>query len=170
MTERNYSMRLPNARREGLIVEELAGETLVYDLGTHKAHSLNASAALVWRHCDGRTSAQAMARILHEELKAPESEELVSLALDRLKAARLLTDDSPRSDDRVTRRAVMKKLALAGGLSLLLPTVHSIIAPTPAQAQTCINPGGLPPGATCSVNAQCCSDFCDQFTSTCLQV
>ena len=73
-------MQLPNARREGLIVEELAEETLVYDLDTHRAHSLNSSATLVWRHCDGRTSVSEMAQIMHDELKAPASEELVMLA------------------------------------------------------------------------------------------
>src|SRR5688572_2745946 len=139
-------MQLPNARRERLLVEELAEETLVYDLDNHKAHSLNATAALVWRHCDGKKSVGDVARIMHDELNAPESEELVILALDRLQAARLLADDAPTNSAQVSRRAVMKKLALAGGLTLLLPAIHSIVAPTPAQAQTCIGPGTLPPG------------------------
>src|SRR5947207_11051235 len=82
-------MHIPNARRERLIIEELEGETLVYDLDSHKAHSLNASAALVWRHCDGRTTVSDIARIMHNELKAPLSEDLVLLALDRLQTARL---------------------------------------------------------------------------------
>lgn len=161
-------MQLPNARRERLLVEELAEETLVYDLDNHKAHSLNASAALVWRHCDGKKSVGDVARIMHDELDAPESVELVMLALNRLEAARLLADDAPRSEAQVSRRAVMKKLALVGGLTVLLPAIHSIVAPTPAQAQTCVNQGGLPPGAVCVNNIDCCSNTCDQGTLRCL--
>ena len=161
-------MQLPNARRERLLVEELAEETLVYDLDNHKAHSLNATAALVWRHCDGKKSVSDVARIMHDELSAPQSEELVLLALDRLEAARLLADDAPRNHTEISRRAVMKKLALVGGLTVLLPAIHSIVAPTPAQAQTCVGPGTLPPGAACSNNDQCCSGTCDQGTLRCL--
>jgi hypothetical protein len=161
-------MQLPNARREGLIVEELAGETLVYDLGAHKAHSLNPTAALVWRCCDGVKTVEDAAEALHEELQAPRSEDLVILALDRLRGAKLLADDAPAPSTEISRRSVMKKLALAGGLVVILPVIHSIVAPTPAQAQTCVNPGGFPPGTPCSNNLQCCSNICDQFTLSCL--
>ena len=37
----------PKARTDGLLVEEMDGETLVYDLDTHGAHCLNPAAALV---------------------------------------------------------------------------------------------------------------------------
>ena len=46
---------LPAARTSGLVVRELAEETLVYDEERHRAHCLNRTAALVWRHCDGKT-------------------------------------------------------------------------------------------------------------------
>src|SRR5207302_9341317 len=39
----------PTAREEALVVEDLADETLVYDLDRDKAHSLNATAAAVDR-------------------------------------------------------------------------------------------------------------------------
>ena len=155
-------MQLPNARRERLIVEELTEETLVYDLDAHKAHSLNPSAALVWRHCDGRTSVRDMARIMHDELKAPVSEDLVMLALDRLQTAKLLSDSVP-AEDGISRRAVMKKLALVGGLSVLLPAIHSIVAPTPAMAQTC-----FPNGSFCTSGAQCCSGICNPDPPECV--
>ena len=62
------SALLPRARQEELVVEELPDETLVYDLKRHKAHCLNRAAALVWQHCDGRTTSSDMAEILEQGL------------------------------------------------------------------------------------------------------
>jgi len=38
----------PRKRRDGLVVQELPEETLVYDLERHKAHCLEAASAAVW--------------------------------------------------------------------------------------------------------------------------
>ena len=46
----------PMARQNGLVVQEMPDEVLVYDLDTNKAHCLNQSAALVWKSCDGNNS------------------------------------------------------------------------------------------------------------------
>ena len=40
----------PRARTEGLVVTELPDELLVYDLERHRAHCLNPTAALVFKH------------------------------------------------------------------------------------------------------------------------
>ena len=47
---------LAKAREEGLIIEPLAREFLVYRAQRHRSHALDATASLVWRHCDGKTS------------------------------------------------------------------------------------------------------------------
>lgn len=47
---------LPRARSQKLVVQELNGETLVYDLQKHKAYCLNRTASQLWRACDGRTN------------------------------------------------------------------------------------------------------------------
>src|SRR4051812_27187471 len=80
----------PKARADGLVVQELMDEILVYDLVRHRSHCLNRTAALVWRHCDGSSSVPEMARRLHQELGAPVGEEAVWLALNRLSRAHLL--------------------------------------------------------------------------------
>src|SRR5438105_12379199 len=96
-------MILPEARSEGLIVEALpGGEVLVYDLATHRAHSLNPSAALVWRQCDGRTSIEDAALQLERALGLPADEAVVRMALDRLARARLIS--TPEGGERVRRR------------------------------------------------------------------
>ena len=157
-------MNLPQARSKNLLVEELAEETLVYDLETNKASSLNPTAAMVWRHCDGKTDSAEVARLVAARFNAPESEDLVTLAVGRLAKAGLLEGAALSNVDTsgITRRAVMKKLALTGGLALLLPAIHSIVAPTPAEAQTC-----LPNGAPCTANTQCCSGHCNPGLDTC---
>jgi len=52
----------PKAREEGLIVEPLDDELLVYDTQSYRSHALNPTAAPVWRHCDGRISLPELAR------------------------------------------------------------------------------------------------------------
>jgi hypothetical protein len=48
---------IPEAWEEGLVVQEMPDEVLGYDLDRHRSHCPNHPAALVWRHCDGRTTA-----------------------------------------------------------------------------------------------------------------
>jgi len=129
----------PKAREEGLIIEPLDDELLVYDTQSHRSNALNATAAFVWRHCDGKTSIPELARLLHAELGAPEDEALALLALDRLAKAKLLEENRlPEGAEKVTRRGVARRLALVGGMTLLLPVIQSIVAPTAAEAATCV--------------------------------
>jgi hypothetical protein len=39
----------PRARKKDLIVRTVQGEVLVYDLGSHRAHCLDAVMASLWR-------------------------------------------------------------------------------------------------------------------------
>src|SRR3954463_10160017 len=50
----------PLARSTELVVEELADELLVYDLRSDEAHCLGATAARVWRACDGENTVAAL--------------------------------------------------------------------------------------------------------------
>ena len=60
----------PVARTESLIVKEVDGETLVYDLTTDKAHCLNETAARVWKNCDGRKNVSEISEALSVETRA----------------------------------------------------------------------------------------------------
>jgi hypothetical protein len=60
----------PLAREEGLVIQELPGELLIYDLNNHKAHCLNQTAAFIWKHCDGMTTVCEMAARLEKEFDA----------------------------------------------------------------------------------------------------
>ncbi len=95
---------MPRAREDELLVEELADETLVYDLRSHTARCLNHTAALVWSHCDGQTSVAEMATMLESELQTPVDEAVVWMALDRLARSRLLTERVTLTEDMASRR------------------------------------------------------------------
>lgn len=147
---------LPRMRVQGLVVDELPDEVLVYDLKRHKAHCLNQTAAMVWHHCDGRSSVAEIKTKLEKELGAPVDEQLVRLALDQLERDHLLADDivPPQAMmASLSRRAMVRRLGI--GAAVAVPLITSIIAPTPAQANTCIA-GGQP----CTASADCCSKIC----------
>jgi hypothetical protein len=146
----------PCARKDRLVVETLPEEMLVYDLDRDRAHCLNETAAMVWRHCDGKRTSKEIAESLSQKLKHPVDEKIVWLALDQLKRNYLLQDAQlpPSPLTGLNRREVVRALGLTAAFAI--PVVASIVAPTPAQAATC-----LPGGATCSSSAQCCSGSCD---------
>jgi hypothetical protein len=128
----------PKARHDDLLVEEIADELVVYDERRKLAHSLNRTASLVWRHCDGRRSIADLAALLRTELNPIADEDLVLVAIDRLEGIDLLEESSGRTADqaRTSRRQVVRKVGRVGVLTLLVPVVTTLVAPTPAQAQS----------------------------------
>jgi len=127
-------------RKQGLIIDDLPDEVLVYDLDRHRAHCLNSTSALVWRHCDGYTSAREIAERLQRELQAPIAEELVWLALRDLERLHLLEDSIslPPRLAGMSRREMVRAFGVAAAVAI--PLAVSLISPTAAQAQT----GGKP--------------------------
>ena len=138
----------PKARSYKLLIHEVDGETVIYDQHRETAHRLNPTAAFVWRHADGNTSVEQMATMLANEFDVPEDPKLVFLALDRLDKAELLRE-GVEVPDGVTRRRMVRMLATAAGSVALVPVVSSIIAPTPAMAQSGGGGGGTPPDVSC---------------------
>jgi hypothetical protein len=125
----------PVARQQGLLCEVIGDETVVFDRKSQKAYRLNPSATIVWRHCDGKTSVEELARILQRELKLTEpAEPLVEMALQKIESLGLLEGPSG-----VTRRQMGRKIAVAAAL---IPAVAAITVPTPARASS---GGGSPP-------------------------
>lgn len=126
----------PLARTADLIVEELSSETIVYDQKRRRAHCLNKTAGLIWQHCDGKTSLPSIARQLSQATGLPVDEEIVALGLRELSSRGLLAAKPVRMDAR-SRRQWIGRLAVAGSAAIaLLPAITSIVAPTPAMAQS----------------------------------
>lgn len=148
--------RLPLARVNDLVVQELAAEILIYDLKRHKAFCLNDSLKLVYQACDGKTS--------FAELKArhPFTDDLISLALQELSEAELLEESpvGPSVLAGVSRRDLLARIGLVSVMAV--PAILSTVVPTPAQAAS-----NLPLLASCTSNSDCASGFCTNGPPRC---
>jgi hypothetical protein len=157
---KKYAERMPRARQEGLIIEDLPGEVLVYDSERDRAHCLNQSAALIWRYCDGKTTVSAMAKRLERDLNTPNvGEKMVSYALEQLSKDHLLEESFVPAAmlGGLTRRQMVRTLGIAAVIAV--PVVTSIVVPTAQAANSC-----SPPGQPCGTSATCCSGLCSGGT------
>jgi len=137
-----------------LLVSEMDGEGLVYDFRSHKAHCLNATAFAVFRQLDGRRSVADIGLLAGRALGQEVGEEAVVAALQQLDEAGLLVRRAaPAPAIDLRRRRALKKMALTAGLSLAVPAVWSIVAPTAAHAASLVS---CSPPAACMSNNTCC--------------
>jgi Coenzyme PQQ synthesis protein D (PqqD) len=156
------TVALPRARKDGLVIKELANETLVYDLERDEAHCLNQTAALVWKRCDGKTTVAKMTSLLQEQLDKSVNADIVWLAIKQLQRFHLVEsyDDVPVAIPSVSRRNLVLKYAPA---ALVLPLIMSISAPTAASAAT--NPAcatvPFPQGCPCGGDSDCDTSNCN---------
>src|SRR6476619_4393607 len=122
----------PKSRTDEIVVQELNGEVLVYDLRDNRAMCLNETSSAVWRACDGSNSvADIAARVGNEDI--------VWLALSELKKEKLIDSvpATPERFDGLSRRDVIKRIGL--GTMIALPLVAGLVAPTAAHAaSTCV--------------------------------
>lgn len=152
----------PQARKEQLTVRELREETLVYDLQSHRAHCLNRTAALVWKHCDGARDVAALAAIVRRELRLgdAEADAAARLALEQLGRRHLLLEAvaPPAEADRLTRRSALRKLAVAAAAAL--PVVMTLRSPNVARADA----------QSCAVAGVCTqtANPCQETVGTCI--
>jgi hypothetical protein len=154
MTEKARTVR-PVARTQGLVIQELPDEVLVYDLDRDRAHCLNPTAAFVWQRCNGKNTTAQIARTMGREFDCAVDEKIVWLAVDQLGRNHLLDRQPapPPSLMGMNRRAMVRALGLAAIVAV--PMVTSIVAPTPSQAATC-----KANGMGCELDGECCSGIC----------
>ena len=149
------SPKIPNARKESLVIQELTDEILVYDLSNNKAHCLNQTAAFVWKACDGKNSINEITTNFEKQFGGKVSEDFIWLAIDQLNDKDLLIGETPKKFAGQNRREVLKKIGLASVIAL--PIVASITAPTAAHAVVCSGTQttsciGCPDGTPCNIN------------------
>ena len=168
------SQEKPVARREGLVIQEMTDEVLVYDLETNKAHCLNETSAFVWNACDGNRTVADITKLIGNQAGKPVEENLIWLAIDQLNENNLLASELKANFKGQTRREAIKKIGMAAVIAL--PIVASLVAPPAALAVACTGTvancaTGGPQGQGCDngtpctgcvngMNCICCATVC----------
>jgi hypothetical protein len=132
MEEKMNNSQFPTARKNGLVMQEMPDELLVYDTENNKAHCLNQTAAFVWKSCDGNRSVADISNLYGAESGAKISEDLIWLAIDQLSENNLLEKEVKSAFAGQSRRDVIKKIGLASVVAI--PIVASLVAPKSALA------------------------------------
>ena len=153
----------PLARRDDLVIEQLADEVLVYDRNSDQAHCLNKMASSIWNNCTGANNIDEIAAAVESELKCPVSRQAVILGLENLAAFDLLeqTPAPTFPSSGMPRRQLIKTLGLTSAVAL--PLIVSIVAPTAAHAAT-VDPcatAPFPDGCPCTGDSDCQSFNCN---------
>lgn len=151
------NLQLPTARKNGIVVQDVPNEVLVYDLESNKAHCLNQTAAMVWNFCDGKNSVSDIAALIGSSTGKHVSDDFVWLAIDQLAENNLLENGIKPKFAGETRREIIKKIGL--GTVVALPIIASLVAPKSVLANvSCICAGT--DTTDCFLNGSCATNFC----------
>ncbi len=63
------AMNAVPVRRSTIRCHEMDGEAVLYDPAHHAVHYLNATAYLIWQHCDGERNAQELLEELTQQFE-----------------------------------------------------------------------------------------------------
>ena len=153
------------AQKDGLMINALGDEVVVYDPDGRRASCLNSFAAEVLALCDGQRSASDITRELPFE---DVDERLVWLALADLQKAELLQDRvsvPPNAYARTNRRELLRRIGM--GAAVAVPVVAGVaLPPNSAQAShgACAHLGEIcNDGDSISIN--CCEGSCSGAAS-----
>ncbi|MFL5864776.1 MAG: PqqD family protein [Solirubrobacteraceae bacterium] len=173
------------SRGEGLVIQELGNELLIYDRERDVAHCLAPAAARVWRTCEGGATLDEITHALVGEHAGQlsgrdEAAAIVGRALAELEGKGLLAGP----DGGVSRRHVLKIAAVGAG-ALAAPLVVSAAVPMSAEAfgspvhcvaigSNCVTAGGAansygnsPTNICCGPGVKSCSKAVGTGTGGC---
>ncbi|MEZ5346342.1 MAG: PqqD family protein [Pyrinomonadaceae bacterium] len=144
----------PIVRTSNILLQEIAGETLVYDLARNKAFCLNESSSLIWKLCDGTRSVAEIAEQVSRKMSSVITEDFVWLAIQQFKNDNLLEDNDFEIPvfGGMSRREVIRRVGLASAIAL--PLISAMVVPSTVSAQaSCI-----PESAACTpvYGTPCC--------------
>jgi hypothetical protein len=158
MRSRKTAITFPAARADGLLIEHVGDETVVFDVDAKEAHCLKGLASVVFASADGKTSAEDLAAHAEKTLGTPVTYANLQEAISQLEACALL--DTPLLvRDGLSRRDLVKKAGYVGAAATVAsPLITSLIAPSSALAASSIATGC----AGCGKNPDCVSNHCCQ--------
>jgi len=136
----NKTGNAPAPQRTSTISRQLDDELIVYDAETHRAHSLNHTAAVVWESCDGKTTVAGMLRTFQKTVLGIDDRILFATLIQLQKAGLLIEGTFPPSDEvsSLSRRNLIRKIGKAAAVAL--PIATSIIVPTPGDGGILLSP------------------------------
>jgi Coenzyme PQQ synthesis protein D (PqqD) len=137
----NAKAQRPLVRTKQTICEEVSGELVVYDSLQKKAHHLNSTLTWIWHRCDGDTPMEALAAAFEQEFNVTNGIHVLSTGLEQLNANGLLENQIDIDEVMAAEKNAVSRRAVVVGGSVLMPLIVSILAPTPAAAQS-PNPRG----------------------------
>jgi hypothetical protein len=126
--------KLPVARDEGLLIEHVADEVVVYDTESKEAHCLSPLPAVVFTHSDGYRTVEQLAEVASVKLGETVSADRVMDAVAQLEERELL-----RAPGGISRRQMLRKSTIATGAVVAAPIISSVFAPAAiaANSATC---------------------------------
>lgn len=132
----------PFSRKENIVVQDIDGEILIYDLIENKAFCLNQTTALVWQACDGRRSIAEITDLVGKQLNSQVGEDIIWLALDLLSKENLVSENYKITEKFAgfSRREVIRKIGLTSVVAL--PLITSLVAPLAVSANSACFSGG----------------------------
>ncbi len=130
----------PEARTSGIVVEEIDGEILVYDLARDEAHCLKDLTALVWRAADGHTPVDLIVERVKRQSTSAIADEDVRAALESLSDAHLLVSPIEWPRMGVAHIPEMMPRAIAVGAITLGSAMSSMVSPVRAQSAPPVDP------------------------------
>lgn len=166
----NLDLSQPNPLRktQGLIIEKMGDDQLVYHTERSQAFHLNPTLGQIWELCDGHRDLAAICASL-PHLEAADVEK----GLQQLSENGLLQSEAPLTG--VSRRKLLKGLGRAAVAAPLLTmvAVPAGVAAASAAANPCTGCGGVsgsrcPNGCACIADADCqAGSVCTGFPRTC---
>ena len=79
-------------KNDAILDRELDGETVLFNLGTNKLHSLNATASFIWQQCNGVNTMNGLVDLLAQSfaVKAEQAESDLRMLLEGMYHAGLI--------------------------------------------------------------------------------
>jgi hypothetical protein len=109
-------------RTDGLVVEAVGDETIVFDSAANVAHTLDGDALAIWRALEDEDDPAAIGQAVGI------AESQVRATIEHLVALDLVHDPG------LSRRAALRRLAVRGAGVVALPAIASLAIPAAAAA------------------------------------
>lgn len=124
-------------RHNDLLSEQLEGQHVIYDAANQTVHGLNSTLSWVWSRCDGSRTVEDLIAAMQGETGLDDTRSLVTSGLKQLAEANLLEPESVDLNALRTESCVVsRRAAVAAGVSIAVPVMSSVLAPTPAAAKS----------------------------------